>query len=253
MVPGVSANASASSAGSSRPAAPTTLVIEIGGSVLKAMLLDSAGRPASERLRVVTPAVPTPEALLSELDGLRRLLTNFDRASVGFPGVVKCGATFGAVHLHPLWAKGFPLQEELEKRWKKPVRVSNDTELAGYDVMRGRGVELVLTLGDSLGSALFTDGHLCPGLDLGRHPWHKRSMSYEDCLGHQGLDRFGQARWNEFLAAAIQQTAALFNWDRLYLGGGNASKIVFTPGRNVSILPSETGLLGGVMLWRDQG
>ena len=253
MAPGVSANASASSAGSSRPAAPTTLVIDIGSSGLKAMLLDSAGRPASERLRVVTPAVPTPEALLEELDGLRKLLTSFDRASVGFPGVVKCGATFGAVHLHPLWAKGFPLQEELEKRWQKPVRVSNDTDLAGYGVIWGQGVELVLTLGDGLGSALFTSGHLCPGLELGRHSWRKQGMTYEDYLGRRGLDKFGQARWNEFLASAIQQTAALFNWDRLYLGGGNANKIVFTPGRNVSILPNETGLLGGVMLWRDQG
>ena len=42
--------------------APVTLAIDIGGSGLKAMLLDPAGKPLSERERVDTPAVPTPKA-----------------------------------------------------------------------------------------------------------------------------------------------------------------------------------------------
>ena len=100
---------------------------------------------------------------------------------------------------------------------------------------------------------LFTNGHLVPGLELGHHPWRKKGMTYEDYLGQRGLDRFGKARWNDFIEAAIKQTEALFNWDHLYLGGGNTKKITFTPGKNVSIVSNETGLLGGVVLWRDQG
>ena len=38
-----------------------------------------------------------------------------------------------------------------------------------------------------------------------------------------------------------------------YIGGGNTKKITFTPGKNVSIVSNETGILGGVVLWRDQG
>jgi len=219
------------------------MTIDIGGSGLKAMLLDAAGKPVSERQRVPTPAIPTPEAVLAGLDDLRKLIGDFDRVSVGFPGV----------NLHPLWATGFPLQAELEKRWGKPVRVGNDADVAGYGAIKGEGVELVLTLGTGMGAALFTNGHLVPGLELGHHPWRKKGMTYEDYIGRRGLDKFGKARWNDFLEAAIKQTEALFNWDYLYLGGGNTKKILFTPAPNVKIVSNETGLLGGVVLWRDQG
>ena len=103
------------------------------------------------------------------------------------------------------------------------------------------------------GGALFTNGHLLPGLEIGHHPWRKKGMTYEDYLGRRGLDKYGKARWNDFLEAAIAQTEALFNWDHLYLGGGNTKKILFTPANNVSIVSNESGLLGGVALWRDQG
>jgi polyphosphate glucokinase len=241
---------SASNPGASSSNRPITLTIDIGGSGLKALLLDAVGKPVSERKRVVTPAVPTPLAVLDGLDELRKLLPDFDRVSVGFPGVVKHGRTFLGFNLHPLWAGGFPLQEELERRWKKPARVGNDADVAGYGAIKGEGVELVLTLGTGLGAALFTNGHLVPGLELGHHPWRKKGMTYEDYIGR---DRFGKARWNDFLQAAIKQTEQLFNWDRLYLGGGNTKKILFTPDENVSMISNETGLLGGVMLWRDQG
>ena len=238
---------------SSNPTGPITMSIDIGGSKLKALLQDPAGKPVSERQRVVTPAVPTPEAVLAGLEELRKLLPGFDRVSVGFPGVVKRGCTYLGFNLHPLWAMGFPLQAELEKRWKKPVRVGNDADVAGYGAIKGDGVELVLTLGTGFGAALFTNGHLVPGLELGHHPWRKKGMTYEDYLGQRGLDKFGKARWNDFLQAGIAQTEALFNWDHLYLGGGNAKKILFTPAANVSIVSNRAGLLGGVFLWRDQG
>jgi polyphosphate glucokinase len=237
---------------SSLPDGPVTLAIDIGGSGLKVMLLDAAGKPLSERLRVVTPALSTPQAVLNELDGLRKQLPDFDRVSVGLPGIVKRGVSILAVNLHPDWSN-FPLQNKLADRWKKPVRVGNDADVAGYGAIKGHGVELVLTLGTGLGSALFTNGHLVPGLELSLHPWRKKGINYEDYLGRRGLDKYGKARWNDFLEAAIKQTEMLFNWDHLYLGGGNTKKILFTPAKNVSIVSNDTGLLGGVALWRDQG
>jgi polyphosphate glucokinase len=247
------ANPPAAPAVSATPVPPITLSIDIGGSGLKAMLLDAVGKPVGERKRVLTPAVPTPDLVIAGLDELRRQLPEFDRVSVGFPGIVKRGTTYGAFNLHPLWAAGFPLQVELEKIWQKPVRVGNDADIAGYGAIKGEGVELVLTLGTGLGGALFTNGHLLPGLEIGHHPWRKKGMTYEDYLGRRGLDKYGKARWNDFLEAAIAQTEALFNWDHLYLGGGNTKKIIFTPAQNVSIVSNESGLLGGVALWRDQG
>jgi polyphosphate glucokinase len=256
MTPKPDSNSSAaprvSRSARSKPKSPITMTIDIGGSGLKAMLIDAKGKPVSERQRVATPAIPTPRAVLKGLDGLRKLIGRFDRVSVGFPGVVKHGCTYLGFNLHPLWAGGFPLQAELQKRWRKPVRVGNDADVAGYGAIKGKGVELVLTLGTGLGAALFTNGHLCPGLELGHHIWLKKGMTYEDYIGRRGLDRFGKKEWNRLLQEAIKSTEALFNWDHLYLGGGNTKKIEFKPPKNVSIVSNESGLLGGVYLWRDQ-
>jgi len=228
--------------------APVTLSIDIGGSGIKAMLLNGRGKPISARERIVTPAVPTPGAVLRALEDLRARLGGFDRVSVGFPGVVKHGITYAAFNLHPKWAN-FPLERELEKRWKKPARVANDAAVQGYGAIKSHGVELILTFGTGMGSALFTDGKLCPGLELGHHPW--REKTYEDYLGRRGLDKYGKKQWNKRLQEAIEQTGATFNWDHLYLGGGNTKKITFKLPKNVSIVSNEEGILGGLKLWRE--
>ena len=229
---------------------PVTLAIDIGGSGLKTMLLDPVGKPLSERLRVATPAIPTPRAVLKALDGLVAQLPRFDRVSVGFPGVIKRGVVYTAVNLHPAWVN-FRLAEELTKRWKRPARVANDAAVQGCGSIKGAGVEMILTLGTGMGSALFTDGKLCPGLELGHHPWRKKT--YEDYLGRRGLDHYGKAHWNRLLKLAIEQTANTFNWDHLYLGGGNTKKINFALQHNVRVVSNAEGLLGGVVLWRDVG
>jgi polyphosphate glucokinase len=109
---------------------------------------------------------------------------------------------------------------------------------------------MVLTLGTGMGSALYTDGKLCPGLELGHHPWKKKT--YEDYLGKRGLEKYGKKEWNKLLLEAVAQTEKLFNWDHLYPGGGNAKKIDFLPPKNVEIVSNEAGLLGGVALWKDK-
>ncbi|MBT9330738.1 ROK family protein [Paracidobacterium acidisoli] len=225
-----------------------TLAVDIGGTGIKIMTLDHAGKPLSERLRALTPDPPTPSRMLSVLDRLRAKVGAFDRVSVGYPGVVKQGVTLTAANLHHKWL-GFPLQAELEKRWKKPVRVANDAAVQGFGAIQGRGVELIITLGTGMGTALFTDGRLCPGLEFGHHPWHK-GKSYEDFLGRRGLKKYGEKRWNKLLEKAIAQTSATFNWDHLYLGGGNARLICLKLEPNLTIVSNEDGLLGGAALWR---
>jgi polyphosphate glucokinase len=232
----------------SNSSSPITLTIDVGGSGLKAMLLDAKGKPISERQRITTPAVPTVRAVLRGLDELVKLLPGFDRVSVGFPGIVKGGVTLLAVNLHPSWI-GFHFESELKARWHKPVRVGNDADIQGYGAVKGKGVEMVVTLGTGMGSALFLNGHLLPNLELGHHPWKKKT--YEDYLGRRGLDKFGKKAWNALLQQAIEQWLATFNWDHLYIGGGNTKKITFTLPENVTIVSNELGLLGGVALWRE--
>ncbi|MGA8030176.1 MAG: ROK family protein [Bryobacteraceae bacterium] len=226
----------------------TTLAIDVGGTGIKAMLLDAEGKPGSERERADTPSPATPAAILSVLDKISRKLQGFDRISVGFPGVVKRGATLTAHNLDPKWV-GFELQKVLTKRWGKPVRVANDAAVQGFGAIQGKGVELVITLGTGFGSSLFIDGHLVPGLELAHHPWRK-NKTYEDFLGKRHLQKIGRKRWNQLVELAIPQLEALFNYDHLYIGGGNAVKIDFALPRHVTRVPNEDGLLGGAALWQ---
>ena len=233
-----------------KPAAPITLCVDIGGTGLKMMAVDAAGKPLTDRLRELTPTPATPDAMLAVLDSLKKQMPAFDRVSVGFPGVIKHGTTLAAFNLDPAWAD-FPLEKTLQNRWKKPTRLANDASIQGYGAIHGKGVELCLTLGTGLGSSLFTNGHLCPGLELAHHPWRK-GRSYEDFLGKRGLEKYGKKQWNKLVAKAIAQTSQLFNWDFLHIGGGNAKFLTLDLAKNIRIVPNEEGLLGGVALWRDQ-
>lgn len=225
-----------------------TLAIDVGGTGIKGLLLDERGKPISARERDATPQPATPAAMLDVVDAIAKRLGKFDRVSVGFPGVVKHGATLTAHNLDQSWV-GFELAKVLQRRLRKPVRVANDAAVQGFAAIRGKGVELVITLGTGLGSSLFTDGHLVPGLELAHHPWRKKT--YEDYLGKRGLAKEGRKRWNKLVEKAIAQIEALFNFDHLYIGGGNAVKIDFPLPRHVTRVPNEDGLLGGVALWRE--
>ena len=226
-----------------------TLAVDIGGTGIKALLLDERGKPMSRREREDTPQPGTPEAMLAVMDQIAGRLGHFDRVSVGFPGVVKHGATLTAHNLDQAWV-GYELAKELKRRWRKPVRVANDSAVQGFAAIRGKGVELVITLGTGFGSSLFTDGHLVPGLELAHHPWRK-DKTYEEYLGKRALEKHGRKRWNKLVERALGQLEALFNFDHLYIGGGNATKIDFALPKHVTRVPNEDGLLGGAALWRD--
>ncbi|MBD1880903.1 MULTISPECIES: ROK family protein [unclassified Coleofasciculus] len=226
-----------------------TLAVDIGGSGIKVIVLDEAGEPQTERSRVETPAPAKPEPVIDAIASLAAGAGEFDRVSVGFPGVVRDGVTKTAVNLTPEWI-GFDLATVLSDRLGKPVRVANDADIQGMGAISGKGVELVITLGTGFGSALFVDGKLVPNLELGHHPFRK-GETYEEQMGRAALDKVGKEKWNNRLEKALASLQHLFNYDSLYIGGGEAKKIAFELPSNTKIVPNVTGLLGGIALWRD--
>lgn len=226
-----------------------TLTVDIGGSGVKTMVLDEIGNALTERNRVQTPQPPKSNAVIDAIAQLAAQQGEFDRVSVGFPGVVRGGVTYTAVNLDPDWV-GFDFASALSKCLGKPVRVANDADVQGMGAISGKGVELVITLGTGFGSALFVDGKLVPNLEMGHHPFRK-GETYEEQLGRATLDKVGQSKWNNRLGKAIATLEHLFNYDALYIGGGEAKKITIELPPNVKIVPNVTGLLGGIALWRD--
>ena len=171
----------------------------------------------------------------------------FDRVAVGFPGVVHSGVTTTAVNLDSSWV-GFDLATTLSDKLGKPVKVANDADIQGYGAISGKGVELVITLGTGFGSALFVAGKLVPNLEMGHHPFRKKD-TYEEQLGRAALEKEGKKEWNHRLQKAISNLEKLFNYDLLYIGGGEAKKIEFSLPDNARVVPNVAGLLGGIRLF----
>lgn len=226
-----------------------TLSVDIGGSGVKVMVLDPNGNPLTERARTETPSPAKPEAVINAIVALASTRGEFHQVSVGFPGVVRLGVTQTAVNLDPEWV-GFDLATALSKRLDKPVRVINDADMQGYGAICGKGVELVITLGTGFGSALFVDGKLVPNLEMGHHQFRKEE-TYEQQLGRAALEKVGEKKWNRRLEKAIASLQHLFNYDYLYIGGGEAKNVNIELPPNVKIIPNVTGLLGGIALWQN--
>jgi polyphosphate glucokinase len=227
-----------------------TLGIDIGGSGIKAAVLDGSGRMLTERLRVTTPHPSPPDMLLKRVVELVAPLPAFQRISIGFPGVIRAGRVLTAPNLGtPAW-RGFPLEGKIARLFGRPARLMNDAEVQGLGIVKGRGLEVVLTLGTGVGSAIFDNGRPAPHLELAHHPLHN-GKTYDEYLGNAARLAHGRKKWNRRVRKAIGIVATLLNYDVLYLGGGNAGHIDFDLPKGVRIASNDTGITGGIHLWDD--
>lgn len=229
-------------------AGPLTLAIDVGGTNLKAGILGPEGNMLAGPSRVATPHPATPAAVVDALAGIVTPLGQFDRISIGFPGVVRGGRVLTAPNLDNKAWHSFPLAETLAERLHAPARMANDATVQGLGVIAGRGVECVITLGTGMGFALFQDGRPAPHLELAQHPVRGRK-TYDKYVGNAALRSVGRKRWNRRVRTAIGFITTLTNCDTLYIGGGNGRHVKLNLPENVRIVSNETGITGGIRLW----
>src|SRR5262245_36549407 len=175
-----------------------TLAIDIGGSNLKASVLDDNRALMVDRVRVKTPVGAPPDAVVAALAELVEPLPPFERISVGFPGVVRHGVVLTAPNLGNDDWKGFKLAEALTGKLGKPTKVLNDAEMQALAVIAGHGVEMVITLGTGFGTALFVDGRRGAHLELAHHPFRKgepTTSSWATRLASASARRSGTSGW----------------------------------------------------------
>ena len=227
-----------------------TLSIDVGGSGIKGMVLDPEGHPRNEKIRVETPRPAIPEAVLLTIAEVAAEQPEFERVSIGFPGVVQFGVVKTAPNLDGDWGD-VPLAAEVTRLTGRPCRAANDADVQGYGAVEGKGVEMVLTLGTGMGSAIFTNGHLAANLELGHHPFRK-GKTYEELIGQPARKKAGNQKWSKQVVRAIAQIQPIWNPRILYLGGGNAKKLAIDLPENVKLVPNVAGILGGIRLWEDE-
>src|SRR5690349_15559888 len=98
---------------------PVTLSVDVGGSNVKAMRLDAAGKALTERFKLPTPRPARPAAVVATIAAIAKQAGPFDRVSVGFPGVIRDGRVLTAVNFDGKWT-GFDLEAAVAKALRKP-------------------------------------------------------------------------------------------------------------------------------------
>jgi polyphosphate glucokinase len=238
--------------GRATTSAERILAIDVGGTGLKAALIDAKGNMKSDRLKVATPHPCPPDVLVESLVKLVEPLCKPQPAthiSMGFPGVVRNNRVLTAPNLGNEYWRDIPLADMLSAHLGKlDVRIINDAEMQGLAAIQGKGLEFVLTLGTGAGTALFRDGELMPHLELAHHPVHK-DKTYDEYLGAAARTKAGNKKWNARVERVISILSSLVNYDRLWIGGGNAVNLKFKLPENVSVVSNDAGIEGGARLW----
>jgi polyphosphate glucokinase len=212
------------------------LVIDIGGTNVKFV---ATGHNVAQRF----PSGPklTPRKFVSEIKR-RTADWDYDRVSIGFPGVVRNNrAVLEPNNLGRGWV-GF----DFESAFSRPVKVVNDAAMQALGSYH-RGLMLFVGLGTGLGSALIADGVMIP-MELG-HLAYKQG-TYEGYIGRRGVKLLGKKRWRRHVINVVKRFMTAVHPDEVVLGGGRARKLGKLP-KGCRLGDNAHAFTGGLRLWED--
>jgi len=213
------------------------LGIDVGGTGVKAALVDvRSGDLVSRRVRLNTPKVSTPEAVLKTIAKVVKSVAEdhpFDPSvpvGCGLPGVVKDGRMLTAANLEKGWV-GLSADDLVGSALGRRVHALNDADAAGVAEMRigagrdVRGTVLMLTVGTGIGSGLFRNGRLVPNTEFGHLELNGRDA--ETRLSGVARERRG-LRWKAWAVefSVYLERVEAYLWPDLIILGGGVSKVI---------------------------
>ena len=213
------------------------LVIDVGGSHVKAMLSGNKREVEIKSSRTLTPADMIKQ-LRPAMRGWK-----YDAVTLGYPGpVVHERIAREPYNLGKGWV-GFDFGSALGC----PVKIINDAAMQALGSYEG-GRMLFLGLGTGLGSAFIVDGIVEP-MELAHLPYKKGT--FEDYVGARGLKEFGKKKWHAHVFDVIEQLRAALEPDYVVLGGGNVRHLNELPA-DVRRGDNHNAFAGGFRAWEDR-
>jgi polyphosphate glucokinase len=238
-----------------------TLGIDIGGSGIKAALVDTRrGTLTTERVRVKTPQPAKRDAVMEQVATLVEQLGGTGPIGITFPGVVMSGTVRTAVNLHPSWV-GVELPVLVKERTGRDAVAVNDADAAGLaEVTYGaakavKGLVMMLTFGTGVGSALITDGTLVANTELGHLEFQGKDA--ESVVSESARERNGWSwkKWAKLANDYLAMLERLFSPDLFVIGGGIAKKpdafaplLETTAPLRIAALGNNAGIVGAARL-----
>ena len=158
--------------------------IDLGGTKIEGAALDSSGAVLLRR-RVATPRGSYPAtldvivALVGEIEGA---LGETASVGIGMPGAIS-PVTGVVKNANSTWLIGHPLQQDLETRLSRPIRLANDANcFALSEAIDGAaGAEKTVfgvILGTGVGGGIVTGGHLLVGANAIAGEWGHNQLPW---------------------------------------------------------------------------
>ena len=243
------------------PEHPFTLAVDIGGTGLKASVLDAAGAMVADRVKILTPYPLPPEKLVASLARLVAPLPTADRAAVGFPGMVRGGVVLPAPHFVTVGGPGTEVDHHLVEQWARfdlaaaltaefgvPTKAANDADIQGAAVVRGEGSSSWSPWAPASAPGCSTTASSCP---TWRSPISRSGRARPTTSSSA---RRPARRW----ATALEQAG--HEGHRQHAGPhplrpplprrGNSRRVLRTHlPDDVTVVDNTAGILGGFRLW----
>ncbi len=151
--------------------APPVLAADVGGTQMRAALVDPDGTVVLRRSAATPGHADVPAALIDLIAsvGAERGHGSASHAVVGLPGAVdyEAGRLLWAPHLPERWPELLS-RDELSERLGLPAHIANDADLAAVgEAAFGAGAGITdvayLTISTGIGAGVVHDGHLLRG------------------------------------------------------------------------------------------
>jgi fructokinase len=162
---------------------PLRLGIDVGGSKIEGIALDGGVERA--RIRVATPRgdyAATVETIAGIVADLERGAAARGTVGVGIPGTIE-PSTGLVKNANSVWLIGRPLQQDLERRLDRSVRVANDANCfaiseAADGAGAGSGVVFGVIVGTGTGAGIVVRGAVLGGVNGIAGEWGHNALPW---------------------------------------------------------------------------
>jgi polyphosphate glucokinase len=201
--------------------------IDIGGSAIKAGLVDlTTGAVHAKLSHVTTPTPSTPAAITAALDGLleRHAVPGAVPVGICIPAPVVHGTVPYMANLDQKWV-GLDAPGYVRRRLGRPVTVINDADAAAlgeaaFGAAKGvSGTVIVTTLGTGIGSGIVVDGTLVPNVELGHLEIDGHDAESRASARQKNVENLSWEQWAARLQRYYSHVEKLFSPDMLVVGG----------------------------------
>jgi len=229
--------------------------VDVGGSGIKAALVDISTGTASGRIRLETPQPATPDAVSETVKLLVDQLGADGPIGCTLPAVVVGGTVRTAAHIDGGWV-GTHAAAVFGRATGRQCTVLNDADAAGIAEARfgaareRRGVVVMVTVGTGIGTALLNDGALVANSELGHLEVNGKIADAWASDARREEKHLSWEQWAERFNTYLTQLHAVLWPELIVVGGGVAKKAdlfidKLDPGCEVEI--AELGNLAGIV------